>query len=219
MDEKYFFTYVPNNYQDICNDISFRIRPVEILSKKKMVVSLLRDRERLLSYKFELIFRIMFSLITKNQIARKFTIDLMVNQKPAFGSHLTIDDTYPTKKVNIDSKLSKNCLNLMKKLIHDLDSLVEAVSDSGNKIKFFERISEASLNDVNSFRDAAHWYGTVPMSEKNGLIDSSFESNDVSNLFAIGASGFVEGSVGHPTLLAMFTAEKASRDLLRRTTK
>jgi hypothetical protein len=161
-------------------------------------------------------FKIMWSFISKRQIAKLFTIDLMVNQDPSFGSSLLIDETYPTKILHIDSRISEECFNLIECFICELDTLIGSISNGRNKVRSFERISKESVLDFDTYRDAAHWYGTLPMHKDTGLVGSNFESQNVANLFAIGASGFVNGSVAHPTLLAVFTAEKASQELIRR---
>jgi hypothetical protein len=214
--EKSFLTCVPSAFLDKCDEISFRIRPKEILSKKIALIEILKDRERKLKFKLEFIFEILKPIISRRQIAKLFTIDLMVNQDPSFGSSLMIDDSYPTKKVHIVARTSEECLNLIERLICELDALIENISNGHNKVKSFERISKESLRDFDTFRDAAHWYGTMPMHKDSGLISSNFESKSIPNLFAIGASGFAEGSVAHPTLLAIYTAEKASQELIRR---
>lgn len=214
--EKSFLTFVPLALQDKCDEISFRIRPKEILSKKLALIDTLKDHEKKLNFKISFIFKIVWSFISRRQIARLFTIDLMVNQDPAFGSSLLIDESCPTKKVHIDSRISEECSNLIERLICELDVLIENISNARNMVRSFERIGTESVQDFETFRDAAHWYGTLPMGKDNGLVGSNFESKDVPNLFAIGASGFAKGSVAHPTLLAIYTAEKASHELIRR---
>ena len=214
--ERSFNTFLPRELENKCNQISTRMRPKEILSKKRAISILIRTPERNYQSKIRNAIRVLYSFAVGKEIATSFTIDLMVNQKPNFGSHLIVEDAPIPKKVTIDSKVDEECLDLIRVHMEEMDSVINNISKSGNQVKSVIRIEGEELRSYNAFRDAAHWYGTIPMDHLSGLVDSNLESRKFRRLFAIGSSSFVEGSVGHPTLLAMHTAGKAAQELNRR---
>ena len=61
-----------------------------------------------------------------------------------------------------------------------------------------------------TFRDAAHYYGTLPMENvaAKQSVNSDFMLGGDKTVRFIGASGFATGGGGHPTLLASATASR-----------
>jgi hypothetical protein len=214
--EKAFHTFLPQEMENESNKISGRIRPKEILSKRRTVLQLIRRRDKNYKYKLRNLYRICYSFMCKNEIAVEFDVDLMINQSPTFGSRLLVDSSSSPKKISVDSTVSEECRRLIKRYIYEMDLLIIKTSNLGNEMKSKRKINEEDLNNPSMFRDAAHWYGTLSMETQLGLLDSNFESRQFDNLFALGASGFVEGAVGHPTLLALFSSDRASHVLLGR---
>ena len=214
--EKAFYTFLPREMENESNRISARMRPKVILSKKKTVLHLIKRPDKNYRYKMRNMYRILYSFICRNEVALEFDVDLIINQNPTFGSRLVISSTNTPKKINVDSKVSEECKSLIRDFMKEMDLLITKISNLGNRVKSIRKIDEADLNIPSTFRDAAHWYGTLSMDSESGLVDSNFESRYFPNLFALGASGFVEGAAGHPTLLALFSSDKASQALIRR---
>jgi hypothetical protein len=214
--EKVFHTFLPREMENEGNRISGRMRPKVILSKRRTVLWLISRQDKNYKYKLRNLYRVWNAFICRNEIAVEFDIDLMINQNPTFGSRLLVDSTGSPKKISVDSKVSEECRSLITKYMRELDLLITKISNLGNEIKSMRKIDEEDLNNCSTFRDAAHWYGTLSMETESGLVDSNFESRQFDNLFAVGASSFVEGAVGHPTLLALFTSDRASQVLLGR---
>jgi hypothetical protein len=217
--EEIFYTFLPKKMRDASNRISTRLRPREILSKKRTAVKIVTNPGTNCIFKVRNLLRIMFSSAGRRQIATEFTVDLMINQEPSFGSRLIVEDSLTPKRIIIDSRVDEKCLDLIREHIREMDLLLSEVSASGNNLKSIVKIDNAALKEKTTFRDAAHWYGTIPLNSISGLINQDFESKVFPNLFIVGASGFVEGSVGHPTLLAIYTSDKVAKELIRRQTK
>lgn len=217
--EEIFYTFLPKEMRDASNRISTRLRPREILSKKRTAVKIATTPGANYIFKVRNLFRIMYASVGRKEIATEFTVDLMINQEPSFGSRLVVEDSITPKRVSVDSRVDKKCLELIVEHIREMDLLLSEVSASGNKLKSIVKIDNDELIEKTAFRDAAHWYGTIPQNYTSGLINKNFESRVFPNLFVVGSSGFVEGSVGHPTLLAIYTSDKVAKELIRRQTK
>lgn len=214
--EKAFYTYVLSQFPNDSNYISLRLRPGSQISRKELVRNYFFSRNSTTKDKIYYAWVSLYSLLSKSYISKEFSIDLMVNQEPCTNSRIIIEEADPPCVLAIESHLSNELISRIRKHVEGIDkSLAENVGGNGALyIKF--RVDNRDLEISDTYRDAAHWYGTVPVGDSMKWLDKNFEARAFPNLFLIGASGFAQGSVGHPTLLALYTAKRAAHVILDR---
>jgi hypothetical protein len=159
---------------------------------------------------------LLFSFSQKTQISNTFTIDFMVNQEPNESSRLSIEDSKNGKAISITSVLSSEMKELLKAHLMTLDKLLANEMQENSELHVRKLFNSEDVESGEKFRDAAHWYGTLARSGLESKISKHSESLEFPNLFVSGAAGFLQGSIGHPTLLGLFTSCKIAEEINER---
>lgn len=88
--------------------------------------------------------------------------------------------------------------------LHDLAQQIGC--EVASSLRMSKHIFEFSAESKIMFRDASHYFGTVPIENGTSRVSDSLELEGCDGVFVVGSSVFDSGGSGHPTLLAMQTA-------------
>ena len=217
--EESFYTYHQKIHKSDKNRVSIRFRPVNQVSKRMLVKQLFSKKTEISGSKIQTMKCLSFSFLRRIQISNIFTIDFMVNQEPNECSRLSIEDSQNGKIISVTSVLSSEIKELLKTQMLNLDSLLATEMRENSELQIRKLFDLEDLDSGEKFRDAAHWYGTLARSGLESRLSEHSESLDFPNLFVSGAAGFLEGSIGHPTLLGLFTSCKVAEEINKRELK
>ena len=123
---------------------------------------------------------------------------------------LVVKETY-AKDGNVKQFKLETQLQISQEATEHADFEANAIAD-------FLSNRPISVNP-SDWSDAAHYFGTVPVSNPNpkrATVNSRLELSGFPNVWVVGSSSFQAGSHGHPTLLAMKSAAVAADDILSR---
>jgi choline dehydrogenase-like flavoprotein len=115
-------------------------------------------------------------------------------------------------------------LELDLKASRDSEVLIQTLNRSLEQSRYIKKGTRLSLRDnfpvpENIWRDAGHYYGSVPvglMNSYEATVDENLQLNGFTNTFVIGASCFPIGSHGHPTKLIMDLATRLGKHISKK---
>jgi hypothetical protein len=136
--------------------------------------------------------------------------------RPATGYIFGVLDTGRHAEIRLDNPracktfevkvLQKDYLNSAKL---DFDNLMQGLNSEGS--------IQVAQSTWPVFEDSHHYFGSCPMIDGDAQqlsVRGDFQVRGFPGLYAFGASSFPRGSHGHPTFLAVKTAEFAVRSIL-----
>jgi choline dehydrogenase-like flavoprotein len=112
-------------------------------------------------------------------------------------------------------------LELDPKVSGDSEVLIQTLNRSLEQSRYMKKGTKLSLSEdfqvpESIWRDAGHYYGSVPVGLLNSYqptVDGNLQLNGFTNIFVIGASCFPIGSHGHPTKLIMDLATRLGKHI------
>jgi hypothetical protein len=112
-------------------------------------------------------------------------------------------------------------LELSSSVIDDSKTLIQLLNQSISQSQYLKEGTRLSLGDdveplENVWRDAGHYYGSVPVGLPNpcySTVDENLQLHGFKNVFVVGSSSFPIGSHGHPTKLIIDLARRLGKHI------
>jgi len=123
-------------------------------------------------------------------------------------------DTSGAGELRIDFKhksLEVNRIELFFPPELENEGLQEEIRVLSKHLSKLAHVVDLTLGKKLKLDDAAHYFGTTPMSDNpvGNQVSNDFKLEGLKNAWSLGASSFPTGSHGHPTMLSILTAHRA----------
>jgi hypothetical protein len=205
-----------SNFQRTANSI--RLQVTDTISVRRAAFDfMIKDFFKSgMKVKFRTLHAILTAAIRGTRLISRATVRMMTDQPADESSnYFEITEAKDGKwtsrvKLELDSKVSR-----------DSEVLIQTLNQSLEQSRYIKKGTRLSLRDnfpapENIWRDAGHYYGSVPVGLLNSYkatVDENLQLNGFTNTFVIGASCFPIGSHGHPTKLIMDLATRLGKHI------
>lgn len=216
--ENFFITLGNNGFSSQFHGIanSIRLQVTDSISCQRATFDYLVKNffKSGLVVKIRTMWAILIAIVRKKRLISSATVRLMTDLPADEGSNYFKITGVENGKWSAEIKLE-----LTPSVIGDSEALIQLLNQSVSNSHYLKGGTRLSLGDnveplENVWRDAGHYYGSVPVGLPNSCystVDENLQLHGFKNVFVVGSSSFPIGSHGHPTKLIIDLAKRLGK--------